>query len=542
MMFFFKKNIRAIVLSAIFVTLYLAGQYSRYNLEWNMGIYIIQGCFMFILFMIINTWSFQVRLSDGRFEQAAGKWWNSHVKEYMEVIGCVIILSVVYMVAFLSVYPGIFGYDGPIQIYQVFSPYGELTSHHPVIHTFVLKYCFMLGKVLLGSYNSGLAIYTVLQCFIMISACIYTIAWLRRRGCCLAIRIFALVYFAFNPIIQLITCSTTKDAIFSALFLLTYITLTDLLEECSKKNAIKYLVFSVLMCSFRNQGYYLLFFVFLLLLLFLRKQRKSLLVVFVSALAGFFIMSPLMSMLHIPKGDPKEMLSLPMQQMAYVWKQYEQGEEDLDEDDKKKLEELIAPEYLTQFAAHIADPVKTGFDTEVLKSDLWGYIKLYFKIGKEHPQSYIDEFLVMTRFYWDIGDFGTQRLLMYSDSFPDINICEIERNSLIEDYEEYLIDIADYFDRMPTLRILFGPALPIWLLLFVLIKCISISGKKELCGLGLLIGQWGILLLGPVGLYRYMLPLMLCTPVLLFVGFEFSDVRKQYYKESLNVIINKEGA
>ena len=50
-------------------------------------------------------------------------------------------------------------------------------------------------------------------------------------------------------------------------------------------------------------------------------------------------MGPLISILQIPKGDPREMLSVPMQQMAAVWKADQADLIAMEDGDRELLEE-----------------------------------------------------------------------------------------------------------------------------------------------------------------------------------------------------------
>ena len=273
---------------------------------------------------------------------------------------------------YLAFYPGIFGYDGPVQIFYLVTD--TLSAHHPVFHTWLLGGCFWLGK-LLGGYAVGLAIYAALQGIFVAFAAAYTLQWLEKaEHPHVPVVVFGVFVFAANPVIPLLNMNTTKDVPFSALFVLVFLQLIDLLEQgvaldrSGAGKIARFLLSALVMCLMRNQGYYILFAIAVVTVLVLRRQRLRVAVLLLAAaILGWFCMGPLNTLLGIPKGDAREMLSVPMQQLACVWNKDRQGSLTLSEEDRQAIENLIPPEYLVQYDPTDADLVKSGFQTEVLK-------------------------------------------------------------------------------------------------------------------------------------------------------------------------------
>ena len=151
-----------------------------------------------------------------------------------EGISVFCLLLVLWLPAFLAVYPGVFGNDGPVEILQFFADNHELTAHHPLAHILLLAVCFMSGQALTGDYNTGMVIYCVVQALAMAGCFTYVLLWMKRRGSAILIRVLVLAFFALNPIIQLLVFNTTKDTIFSGLFVVVFTKLIDLLENTEK--------------------------------------------------------------------------------------------------------------------------------------------------------------------------------------------------------------------------------------------------------------------------------------------------------------------
>ena len=432
------------------------------------------------------------------------------------------LLLLCWLPTYLAFYPGVFGYDGPVQINYLVTH--TLSAHHPVFHTWLLGGCFWLGH-LLGGYDIGLAIYTALQTLLVAFAGAYVLNWLRCRNVPALVWWFAAFFFAANPVLPLLNMNTTKDVPFSACFVLVFVSLIDLLEQgmtgdrAGVRRLILFAAASFFLCLMRNQGYYLLFAVAVITVLVLRRLRiRVAALTLVLALAGWFCMNPLMSLLGIPKGDAREMLSVPIQQLACVWNQDREGKLTLTAAERQGIEELIAPEYLIQYLPCNTDPVKTGFETEVLKGNLSKYLGLYVRLGLEHPDAYLEAFLDLSSGFWDIGQPGAYRHLMVTNSFPDLlgEEYDIQVDSKWEGYRSYLTLYVSHFADLPLLNILFGNALPAWLMLALLIAVIFRRRWELFCAVMFCAGQWGICLLSPAMLVRYCMPLMLCLPV--FVG------------------------
>lgn len=448
-----------------------------------------------------------------------------------------ILYWLIHIPAFLAFYPGIFGYDGPIQIQQFFSK--TITSHHPVTHTLLLGVCFKIGNLLFGDYNKGLAIYVMLQLTIMSIIFTYITIWIYKRNSSQILRIGTMLFFALNPIAILLNINTTKDTLFAGFFAVMYIKLIDLMEYGENEEILKittkfcyqFILLAIGMCLFRNQGYYLLAFTSIFaIILFWKKCKKIPLLIIISTIIGYFLMGPLLTILGIPKGDSREMLSVPMQQIACVWNENNKNTSLLTDEEVKKIEQLIPEKNLKEYQPYTADYVKNGFKTDVLKADVKGYAKLYISIGMRYPRLYIQAFLDMASGCWDFDQYGTVRTLLYSNTFEtsDINICGIQRSSKYQNYQDALSYVVGEIYAFPIIREIYSQALPIWILVIAIILSLFEKKKAMFGSAMLLLGQWGIMLLSPMILVRYSYPLMLCVPILFVLIVEKRNNRRHF--------------
>lgn len=430
-----------------------------------------------------------------------------------------------YLPAFLALYPGIFGYDGPTEMMQFFHLHGNhMTAQHTLAHIYLLAGCFNTGRLLLHSANLGLSLYGILQAVILSAVFTYTIDWLYRHGAGKFLLLFSFLFLAVNPVIQLMLFNTTKDTLFGGFFLLTVLELAEIGQTLAQKsdcslNAFhwkRFLLFASLMCLFRKQGYFLLFFVLLIACFLYGKKNLRLLMLLASgALIGYFLMNPLVTLTGTAQADKREMLSVPMQQVACVWLADHETHTLLTDQERKDIEALILPENLSQCTLVTADPVKSGFQTPVLMADKAKYLSLYLHLSLRYPQIYLRSYCGLLSGYFDLFSPLPARYLMEENTYADFHVLGITRQSLFPAYAAYLHFAAS--DLTGIAAILTGAALPVWIMLLTLITGIAERRKEIMLPLLLMFGQWGIMLLSPVALLRYAFPLIITIPVLLFL-------------------------
>lgn len=440
------------------------------------------------------------------------------------------VIFVCWLPAWFALFPGVYGYDAPIQMEQFFG-YAQLTSHHPVAHTCLLGSVLACGKWLWGSYSAGLALFTFLQGLIVSHSLSCALVFVRKRGAAFPVVLLGLAVAAFHPVIQALSFNCTKDTLFGAFFLYFVLAFAEGLKE-PRQAGWRLTLPGFLMCLFRNQGIYILLALLLGVLAAAvwarRDGRKSglfrlacgLLVTFVLGQGIFFAFS---HALHIPKGDKREMLSVPMQQAACIANRALSGEEvSLTEEELAAICEVIPQENLRAYLPVCADPVKEGFRTDVLTADLGRYVKIWLSVGMKNPGLYLAAFKELVYPYLDMT-YNPQRSLCLENPFPELNYLGITRNSLLPAYQAWLYRaIAEYdYHAAPPLSGLLQPGLVLWLLVMVMSLGILDNDRERFWGMMPCVLYVGTLLLGPVALLRYLYPMLLCQP--LFMGLIFKN-------------------
>lgn len=443
----------------------------------------------------------------------------------------------VYVPVFLAVYPGVYSYDASAQVLQCFGGL-PLSTHHPLVHTWFLCGCLKAGLVLFDSAQAGLALHSVVQSAFMGGVFSAVLCRMRRRGAPWPFLLLSWVFLAVNPYLAVFSFVTTKDVLFGAFFLLTFDMAYDM-TACpegffaDRRRTALLWVCVLFMCLFRNQGIYAALFFFCLTGLYWvfqgrgrkkgeaalpaveRRKVKRLAVFTLTAAAAWYVLSgPVPALLGAEKGDMREMLSVPMQQLARV---YHEAPDKLHGEERAYLERLIDVNALNSYVRVNADPVKSGFRTEVLKEDPGRFLRVWASVGLRAPRVYLDSFFMGNWGYWYPG--ASQywiSYILFDGAFmePDVNILGIRRDSRLPGLEGWLrqTTLTPAFESVPVLCFLLNQAFPFWLALLSLTAAVYRRRPQEALPLLLVIGYWGTLLLGPVTNLRYALPLVYCVP------------------------------
>lgn len=437
--------------------------------------------------------------------------------------GTVIFLC--WLPVFLAYYPSVFAYDAEGQLYQVIAK--DYSTHHPLLHTLILGAFFKLGGAL-GSYQTGMAMHSVVQMLLMAMAFARALVWLYEERTPRWIRLVLLGFYGLFPANSILALSTTKDVLFSALVLLCTLKLYRLAGDRAlgavRAGAGDWAAFAglaVFMLLFRNNAVYAFAVSAPIVYMGLRKRKWLLTAAAVLILFGACSFS-LKALTHAENGSPREMLSVPLQQMARV---RAVAEERIDPGMRQELDKYIPAEWV--FAAynpHLADPVK---NRAVIHDDPAGLIKIWIRLGLRFPTIYVDAFLDNSLGMWYLWDtshaeiygIGTESGFGYlsTDNRTMPAGCEIVEKSFLPGLRVFMERIVsdNAYQKLPFVRLLFAPALYWWLLWLYLTAAMYHRKKREALPAVFLIAYYLTLLLSPTVIVRYLYPLMVTIPVIL---------------------------
>ena len=133
---------------------------------------------------------------------------NSILHQYPGRI-CLIILLLFYIPSWILFYPGLPNGDNIGQLAQGFGA-ENLTNHHPILHTILLRSCMQLGKCM-SDDNMGLYLYVIIQNIVLCAALIYCLRYLIIRGVRTRWILLLLSYYCANPILRNYSLCVVKD-------------------------------------------------------------------------------------------------------------------------------------------------------------------------------------------------------------------------------------------------------------------------------------------------------------------------------------------
>ena len=435
------------------------------------------------------------------------------------------IILLCWLPLFLGAFPGIFSYDSNLQITWFITDYRS--AHHAVIHTAMLGGLVELGHTLFGSYQAGAVLYTVVQMVLMAGlfagTCMYLSACRAPRWLIAASVLFYGLYVANGYFAM----AATKDSLFSALFCFFAAQLLLMSRDADRFFASKgqlalFAATMFLLMIFRNNTFHTLLASLPFFLAGFRRHWKRLLLVMLIPMCLLKVyQGPFYKAMGIIPGDAREAYSVIIQPLARL---YFLMPETFSAEERELLYEVIPEEYLERYVARQSDPVRWGFDTPAFNEHAGEFLSLWIEKGLEHPVIYVDAVLSTSYGLWypwhEYPDAATsQTFVEYNYGTEIQEILQIRRAPLWEWMNEvnYQICQEAALQHIPVIGFFFSGASFLWYLLFV---TLYLFWKKNWRRLWVLIPLWayfGTLLLGPVSNMRYMYPLAVCLPVLVYI-------------------------
>lgn len=440
-----------------------------------------------------------------------------------------------WLPAFLASWPGIFVIDNVFQMKWYLE--GNISAHHPVLHTYLLGGILTFGKRVFGSYEAGLCLFSLLQMLFLSAVFAGTVKLLGRHAGRIS-ALAALLFYAVMPYHPVSAFTATKDTVFAGLFLL--MVAADYLiagnQEAffsSRKRMILYGVLVFAMCAFRNTGIYIFIFSLPAFLILCRKYwKRAAAVALCCILAWGIFTGPVCHLLGIEKGSSAEILSVPIQQLSRAMMN---APEEFTEEQWETAAEYM-PDY-ARYQSRVSDPVKDTFNAELFEKDPGQFIRLWWQMFLKCPVIYMEAFLSTNIGFWNpfmqYPDPGTYlAYIPYHSADPEqVGVSWegqvfVGRHSFIPGLDtvyEKLTESGGY-NRIPGAGLLYSAATAFLLTAAALVYCIVKKRWETMPSFFLLIGLWGTLMLSPVVAFRYGYPLIISIPVVWMMCVQKSSV------------------
>lgn len=471
-------------------------------------------------------------------KQEKKKTWKTFFLTWFVIFLC-------WIPVFLAFYPGAFVYDAQDEYVQVASR--EFSTHHPLTHVLLLGGAVCFGNKFLGSYNAGIALYTLFQMFVLSGIFAYTISYLRRhlsKGICTGITLF----YGLFPVIPMYAICSAKDTLFNAAFLLMLVQMVKLLEKAFSKKTLRvigeqieeqskislidamiFVLASAAMMLFRNNGmlaYVVLLAGVVIWALIQWKKERFWIRFAVMMMLSFVLYNGVDKMLafavHAEAGGKQEILTVPIQQLTRT---YKYSPEVFSQDEKEILLSYIPEDILAIYDADLSDLVKVHFDNEKFAENPSEFLGLWLQIFAKKPITYLNAWFMTSYGYWYpdtiINVYGGQGRFTFqyeeSSYFGFETEQPGERDSkfpwLEEQYRKMSLEL--YQQNVPGISMLFSPGFLFWM--FFGCALFSIYRKQYIWLLPMtsIFLLWGTVILGPTFLVRYVLILWFALPLIM---------------------------
>lgn len=460
--------------------------------------------------------------------------------------GSALLTTLTWLPTYLAYYPAICSYDMPVQTGQIAEHY--YIDHHPIAHTFLLK-CFMeLGDGVLGSVTAGVGVFAFLQLVFLAAAFAYGVFLLYRNGVKRLWLILVQLWCMFYPFHWYMGVSITKDTIFTGFFVLQILCLYELLRgsgvpEHRVRKEMAFLLTTVGMILFRNNGKYavlVLLVILFLTFLFGKKSRRYFGRMFLWALGAFLLgnlmLSAIFRLSGAEQGDKREMLSLPIQQLARTMLYHggvgvlPEDDNTMDEADKALINDFILNEGYKDYDPRISDPVKRNTNTYVVRYRAKDFLTTYLGLFVKYPGDYLNAALAVDAGYLYPEDESHAAINVeddrvgrgYIQTYWEEDTMKARGIYKASKWEWLLNRLEQWADKnayleLPVLKYLFVPGVWLWFYLLLLAWLVRNGQYRQCIPLALIGGYFVTLFLGPTVQLRYIYPVMSVFPfVLLF--------------------------
>ncbi len=393
----FKIKIRfSWLLSIIFSTGYILGYIFLQEKHINSGMQAFKYIVAWLVGILIYHVLIQIFwcLVQGDYLQKNKKIQTWIVWQHPFVI-TFIFLCICWTIPIVLKYPAGICFDASWQIDQGMGNV-PLTTHHPIFHTMLMVWFVKFGMKLYSA-NVGIFLFCVVEAIILALIFSFAVKCLVDLQAKYWSILLAVIFFGFSPFITGYVGTVIKDVYFVAMCVL-YI--TTLIVYAADRElfwskfyySILFILATVGMVLFRNNGLYMCAPTALVLMVYEFKKRdnkfiKHIVIIAMSCILAVTASKTLTHIYQPEKGSIAEALSLPFQQTARYVKIY--GNE-VTEKEKKIISKVLPYDRLGElYDPYISDPVKFYFNSSATGDDLKQYLNVWWRQFLKHPTCYV---------------------------------------------------------------------------------------------------------------------------------------------------------
>ncbi len=392
------------------------------------------------------------------------------------------LIFLLWLPVYLAFFPGKFNYDATDQFNQLANGYNE---NFPKLHTVIINGILYLAHEATGSYNVGIAIFTILQMLLLALSFSEILIWFYRQKLNQHFVFFLFLYYSLFPVIHILVTTTVRDIMFAgflnyAIFLL-YIMVAhkDLFWQTSSKWLLFPFIFDLAILA-RNNNTSLLMVVLLIVLagvtIFFpgKKHIKKSLTASAIMISFYFIMAAFLDwycrpVIAKPNSLVANTILLQGVSRAYHYNILTPSEQSL----VLKYTDKMRP-----YVPNNGDPAKISFLGKRGLNNTKNILKMAKEFRASYPSVFLNAYLANSEGVWFPGTIldGYNRAGIYKsyDKCYFYSALSLAKpgtiKSLIPGLAGWYEKIGLYysFEKIPLISLFFSPAFYLWLTIFSL--------------------------------------------------------------------------
>lgn len=381
----------------------------------------LSGYFIIFYFSLMNLFMFMDKYIRKKEEDRKIEVFNRELLtdskfSFLVNFGLIFIVDLLLLI---KCFPGNLTYDSYNELMQA-KGLIPLMNNHSILHVGLLTLFVKFG-LLFKSMNLGVFLYLVFQIGIVSLVLSYALYFMAKQKVPFIFRLFALLIFAFHPINMFYSITLWKDILFSLVFviytiLIYYISIDNNYFK-DKKNIIYFIIISILLMYLRNNGVYIIIISYIVLFIIYRNIYKKLLPIFLGVIIGFFLSKTIIfHSLNISDFETKEVLSVPSQSIARIYK-YDYDK--LTDKEKNQIEKFYSDKIGEVYNPIISDNTKNELNQKYLKNHKKDYVLLNLKLSFKYNKRYIESFISNNYGYYYVNTYYPSIVLQ---DYDDIGI------------------------------------------------------------------------------------------------------------------------
>ncbi len=405
-----------------------------------------------------------------------------------------------------------------------------LTNHHPVAHTLLLGIFLKFGE-LIGSYFAGIELYCVLQSIVFAAALTYSVIKLQEYGMSKRLAKIVYLFFTLCPLFPLWGMTTFKDTPFAIMLLIVTLLLYDAFKMPEKFTKSKYCLLALalfILMLVRNNSFYLVLILLPFAVIHFRKDKRFVLKIISVMLIPILLFKvgftgAAFKLAGVNEGSPREMLSIPFQQTARYIVEFEDEITPEEEQNIRKIlggGELTLSDIAERYVPDRSDKVKGTYNKYATTDDLINYFKTWFAQLAKHPACYVEAFLNMN-FSWFC--FESNHDATYYNGNTDKTIPDylegLDNPEVLDGARSAVSQMMNALDRIPIISCIFEFSFYTWCYVVIFLAMLMRKKYTELLVCLPIFANYAICFVGPVAYMRYVIPMVVCIPFVIFITF-----------------------